>query len=247
MIYLLRLAWRMLAVADFLVMTSIAWLLTFLPQKLRAAWYGAVFRSWCRSFCQALGASMHVHQRYSGRLPAHYILIANHPSAFEDIAIPALFPVTSLAKIEVRDWLVFGRISAAAGTLYVRREERESRQAALAAMIDWVGSGRNLAIYPEGGCHGRRLFARFQRGAFATSIASGVPIVPVFIEYEAQESFEWQGQTLIQIILQMARAPNRRVNLHVFDPLLPASYGDEIAMRDAAHALYQSWDQRFLG
>lgn len=247
MTYLFRLAWRMLAVADFLVMTVIAWLLTFLPKKCIAGWYGVVFRSWCRSFCQALGASMHVHQHYAGRLPTHYILIANHPSAFEDIGIPALFPVTSLAKIEVRDWFVFGRISAAAGTLYVRREERESRQAALAAMIEWVRSGRNLAIYPEGGCHGRRLFARFQRGAFAASIASGVPIVPVFIEYEAQESFEWQGQTLVQVILQMARAPNRRVNLHVFDPLQPASYVDEIGMREATYALYKNWDQRFLG
>lgn len=247
MTYLLRLTWRMLAVADFLAMTLFAWLLTFLPQRLLTRWYGVIFRCWCRSFCQALGANIHLHQHYAGRLPQHYILIANHPSAFEDIGIPALFPVASLAKIEVRDWLIFGRISAAAGTLYVRREERESRQAALAAMIEWVGSGHNLAIYPEGGCRGRRLFPRFQRGAFAASKASGVPILPVFIEYEAQESFEWQGQTLVQMILQMARAPNRRVNMHVFDPLLPASYADEISMRDAAHALYQTWDQRFLG
>lgn len=246
MSYLLQLAWRTVCLLDFIVMTLIAWLLACLPRRLTQSWYNHVFRTWCRTFCKALGASIHVHQHYAGSLPGHYILIANHPSAFEDIGIPAMFPVTSLAKAEVKNWFIFGRISAAAGTLYVKREERESRHAALAAMIDCIGRGHKLAIYPEGGCHGRRLFTRFQRGAFAAAITSGVPIVPVFIHYEAQDSFEWQGQTLVQIVMQMAFAPNRRVNMHVFDPLLPADHADEGSMRDAAHALYQTWDQRFL-
>ncbi len=47
---------------------------------------------------------------------------------FEDIGIPAVFPVHSLAKIEVRDWWLVGRISVASGSLYV---ERESKQVSL--------------------------------------------------------------------------------------------------------------------
>lgn len=246
MTWLLRCLWRLLCVADFLLITLLAWLLACLPRALTRSWYASVFHIWCRAFCQALGASIHVHQRYSGSLPRQYILIANHPSAFEDIGIPACFPVTSLAKIEVRDWWIFGRISTAAGTLYVRREDRDSRQAALTAMIDALASGRNLGIYPEGGCHGRRLFPRFQRGAFAAARASGVAIVPVFIEYEAQESFEWQGQTLPQKIWQLATAPNRRVDMHVFEPLQPQDYASDDDMREAALRLYQAWDQRFL-
>lgn len=246
MTWVLRLAWRALCVFDFLLLTLVAWLLALLPAPLTRRWYRHLFRYWCRSFCQALGTTIHVHQHYQGSLPPHYILVANHPSAFEDIGIPSVFPVTSLAKAEVRHWFVFGRISAAAGTLYVKREERESRQAALGAMTAFVAAGGNLAIYPEGGCRGRRLFARFQRGAFAASAATGVPILPIFIHYEAQESFEWQGQTLVQKILQLATAPNRRVNFHVFDPLLPQEHGDETALRDACYALYQRWDQRFL-
>lgn len=243
---LLRGLWRVLCVVDFLVLTLLAWLLALLPAAWLGHCYRPLFHAWCRSFVQALGATIHVHQHYAGSLPRQYILIANHPSAFEDIGIPAVFPVTSLAKIEVRDWLIFGRISRAAGTLYVRREERESRRAALDAMIGFLRDGGSLVIYPEGGCHGRRLHTPFQRGAFAAAHASGVPIVPVFIHYEAQESFEWKGQTLPQKILQLARAPNRRVNMHVFDALLPQDYPDEGAMRDAALSLYQKWDERFL-
>lgn len=246
MTYLMRFIWRILTLVDFIVMTALAWFFALLPQHGVGKHYVVLFRIWCRSFTQMLGTHIRVHQHYSAGLPQQYILIANHPSAFEDIGIPAVFPVTSLAKAEVQHWPVLGRISSAAGTLYVKREEKESRQAALTSMVDFLATGQNLAIYPEGGCKGRRLYERFLRGAFAASVSTGVPILPVFIHYEAQESFEWAGQTLPQKILELATAPNKQVNFHVFEPLRPENYLNEEAMRDAAYTLYQQWDARFL-
>lgn len=246
MTYLITFIWRVLTLVDFIVITAIAWLLTLLPGHGIGKHYVGLFRIWCRSFTQMLGTKIRVHQHYSAGLPQQYILIANHPSAFEDIGIPAVFPVTSLAKAEVQYWPILGRISSAAGTLYVKREEKESRQAALASMVDFLATGQNLAIYPEGGCKGRRLYERFLRGAFAASVTTGVPILPVFIHYEAQESFEWAGQTLPKKILELATSPNKQVNFHVFEPLKPENYLSEEAMRDATYALYQEWDARFL-
>lgn len=246
MTYLIRLVWRALSLIDFILMTFIAWSLALLPRTITASFYEKIFRVWCQAFTQALGTKTHIHQHYVGALPEQYILIANHPSAFEDIGIPAVFPVTSLAKAEVKKWLLLGKISLAAGTLYVQREEKESRQAALDSMVNFLASGRNLAIYPEGGCKGRRIFQRFQRGAFSASIKTGVPILPVFIQYEASESFEWAGQTLVQKILELATAPNKNVNFHVFEPLRPQDYADENAMKEAAHTMYVKWDERFF-
>lgn len=246
MSYLLEFGWFMLKWIDFILLTLITWIAAWLPRFLTRRIYHPLFQVWCRSFCRALGITIRVHQHYATQLPSQYILIANHPSAFEDIGIPAIFPVTSLAKVEVKDWWIVGRISQAAGTLYVKREERESRQAALSSMIAFLDSGRNLAIYPEGGCKGRRLFTHFQRGAFAASMASGVPVLPVFMYYEAQESFEWAGQTLPQKLVELARAVNKQVQFHIFEPLNPKDYDNEAQMRDAAYALYQGWDKRYL-
>ena len=67
-----------------------------------------LFGAWCRAFVRALGVDLRLHQKNRKRLPARYILIANHPSAFEDIGIPALFDVVSLAKVQVADWFVVG-------------------------------------------------------------------------------------------------------------------------------------------
>ena len=92
------------------------YLLSWLPRVLLKGFYFPLFRFWSRSFVRALGIDLRVHQKNTRPLPEQYILIANHPSAFEDIGIPAVFPVHSLAKIEVRDWWLVGRISMASGS-----------------------------------------------------------------------------------------------------------------------------------
>ncbi|GLS06169.1 hypothetical protein GCM10007860_33380 [Chitiniphilus shinanonensis] len=222
-------------------------LLARLPLAWLAGWYPKLFQRWCRAFVRALGVELRLHQHYTGHLPERYILIANHPSAFEDIGIPALFPVTNLAKAEVRHWWIVGRIAAAAGTLFVQREDKTSRQAAQAALIDAVRAGHNVAIYPEGGCKGRLIWERFLYGAFSVSLETGVPIVPVFLHYEAQAEFAWgDDETLPQKILRISRSPNRHAHYHVFEPLRPSDFADRDHYAAHAHACFLAWQRRFL-
>lgn len=231
---------------DLAAHTVLLWLLSLLPRAWTQSWYPRLFPGWCRSFVRALRVDLRVHQHYRDSLPSQYLLIANHPSAFEDIGIPALFPVDSLAKAEVRDWWIVGRISDRAGTLYVQRDSKASRQAAADAMVAALNRGRCIALYPEGGCKGRRLAARFHYGTFEVAQRANVPVVPVFIHYEAQEAFEWAGQTLPRKILDIATAPNRCAHYHVFDPFRPGHYADARALHDAVYAQYQRWQARFL-
>ena len=113
--FVAMLLWRIIAWVELTIFTLVLYLLSYLPPVLRP-FYFSLFRLWCRSFTRALGVVLRLHQKNTRVLPERYILIANHPSAFEDIGIPALFPVHSLAKAEVRDWWLVGRISTASGT-----------------------------------------------------------------------------------------------------------------------------------
>ncbi|MDN3576031.1 lysophospholipid acyltransferase family protein [Chitinimonas viridis] len=246
MIALLRLLWRVLAILDFVLYTPVLLLLAQLPHGVIRRIYPPFFHAWCRAFVRALGVELRLHQHYRGQLPKHYVLIANHPSAFEDIGIPALFPVRSLAKAEVADWWIVGRVAVAAGTLFVKRESSDSRKAATQALIDAARSGSCLALYPEGGCKGRRLGGRFFSGAFIASFESGTPIVPVFLHYQAQEAFEWADQHLLSKLWQIARSPNPRADYHVFEPIDPRNFDTPESMKDHAYRLYQGWQKRFL-
>jgi lyso-ornithine lipid O-acyltransferase len=208
--------------------------------------YKAYFRYWCWSVIRFLGVSLYPCQHYKNPLPKNYILIANHPSVFEDLGMSALFSVRFLAKKEVHHWWVVGRIGAAAGTLYVNRHDRNDRQKASAALEEAVKAGDNVGIYPEGGCKGRRLSLPFYYGAFQCSLNTGIPLLPVFLEYPAQEDFEWANQSLLIKLLQIIRSRHKQVYYHIFDPIDPKNFKTVEAYCQQVQEIYQNWQNRFL-
>lgn len=244
---LVRVLWFVVGWIELAAFTLFLYALSFLPKAWLSGFYPRLFWIWCRFFVRALGVDLRLHQKNVKPLPEQYILVANHPSAFEDIGIPALFDVYSLAKIEVKDWWFVGRITAAAGTLYVKRESEESRSAALEQMLAELRQGRSLAIYPEGGCKGRRLYSSFRFGAFDASLRSGVPILPVFLHYEAQEDFEWQSpDTLIHKLWHFMTSRNNRVNYYLYDAISPDQFSDKKAYCEYVYRLFLAWQARYL-
>lgn len=245
MIIFVKILVRIWCWLELVVFTLVLYGLSFLPAKIITGFYESMFHSWCRAFVRAMGVQIRLHQHYRHQLPASYIVIANHPSAFEDIGIPAIFQASSVAKMGVRDWFLVGRISAAAGTIFVKRDDRESRSQASRTIVSALQQGRNIAIYPEGGCFGRRINP-FLYGIFSASLETGVPIVPVFIHYEAQADFEWQGQTLPQKMWQILTSRNPIANFHVHEPFLPSDYPDRESYTETVHRQYLDWQEKYL-
>jgi 1-acyl-sn-glycerol-3-phosphate acyltransferase len=245
--YLFRIIKFFILALDFTLLTLVMYALSFLPQRWLDYFYPGLFRYWCNVFVHALGIDLRLHQKNDKPLPESFILIANHPSAFEDIGVPALFNVYSLAKIEVQDWFLVGRISKAAGTLYVHRESKESRNEAVSEIEQALMNGKNIALYPEGGCKGRRIFETFRFGAFDISLRTGIPILPVFLHYEAQDDFEWRDpQTLPQKLWHFVTTRNNRVNYYVFDAIDPKRFDDKEQYMNYVHQLYMQWQEKYL-
>jgi len=244
---LARVVWLAWCWLELALATALMYGAAFLPRPVRAPWYFPVFRFWCGLFVRALGVDLRLHQKNTRPLPRHYILIANHPSAFEDVGIPTLFPVTSLAKQEVRDWWWVGRMNIAAGTLFVKREDPASRHAAAEQLEAEVRKGHNVALYPEGGCKGRRIFSSFRNGAFRVSMATGVPILPVFLHYESQDDFEWRSpQTLLQKFWHFMTSQNNRANYYVYDAIDPRQFSSVEEYNRSVYDLYLKWQSRYL-
>jgi 1-acyl-sn-glycerol-3-phosphate acyltransferase len=242
-----RLLRRCVLWLDFILLTLFMYLWSWFPHILHGRTYSYMFRVWCRAFVRALDVNLKLHQKNLKPLPKQFILIANHPSAFEDIGIPALFDVYSLAKIEVRNWWIVGRISVAAGTLYVKREDRESRKQASQEMLDTLKAGKSIALYPEGGCKGRRVFESFRFGAFDVSMQTGIPILPVFLHYESQDDFEWRSpQILLDKLRHFLTTQNNTANYYVFDPIDPAQFSSKEDFTEYTWKLYRQWQQKYL-
>jgi len=242
-----RILWLLLNWLELIITTIPLYLLSFLPHKLLAGFYPTLFRHWCRLFVHALGVDLRLHQKNHKPQPKQFIMIANHPSAFEDIGIPALFDVHSLAKAAVKDWFIGGRISDAAGTLFVKRSSRESRNEAFSTLVEALQSGKNVLIYPEGGCKDSRLHADFRYGAFNLSLQTGIPIVPVFIHYESQQDFHWPDKVpLIRKLWDFMISQNNRAHYYQFDAFDPADFPDKETYTQHVYECYQAWQKRYL-
>lgn len=245
--FVARVAWLAWCWFELILLTALLYFLSWLPKAWLQPWYFPLFRYWCRIFVLALGVELSLHQKNTRPLPAQYILIANHPSAFEDVGIPTLFPVYSLAKEELKNWWWVGRINIAAGTLFVQRASATSRRAAVEQLIAEIDKGHNVALYPEGGCKGRRIFSPFRNGAFEVSLRSGVPILPVFLHYESQDDFEWRSpQTLPQKIWHFMSSQNRRANYYVHDVIDPKGFASKEEYNQYVYKLYLKWQGRYL-
>ncbi len=232
---------------DFILLTLILYLAAWLPKFCHGRAYFYMYRVWSKAFVRALDVELKIHQKNLYKIPDQYILIANHPSAFEDIGIPALFEVHSLAKIEVKKWWFVGKISEAAGTIYVRRESKASRNQALETMMSELKKGKSIALYPEGGCKGRRIFESFRYGAFDMAMKTGIPVLPVFLHYEAQDDFEWRDpQTLIDKLIHFVMAENRTANYYVYDAIDPARFNSKEEFTDYTWHLYKKWQEKYL-
>jgi len=244
---LVRLIFMLVNIIEFTVFTLLMYLLSFIPSMQDSQIYFSLFRAWCKNFTRALGVRFYIHQKNLKPLPSQYILIANHPSAFEDIGIPALYPVHSLAKIQVKDWFVVGRINRTAGTLYVDRDDPGSRRATVENMQQATSNGLNIALYPEGGCTGRRITQEFKRGAFELSIKTGLPIVPVLIYYPAQQDFEWQPPyNLVDKIMHFLTARNKTVEIYQFDAVEPGQFKDKYEFASYMQQFYMDKQTKYL-
>lgn len=241
-----RALWLGLGWVELVIFTLVMYALSFLPTGWRGDWYRRLFHLWSGTWVHALGVDLKLHHKNIHPLPPLYIMIANHPSSFEDAGIPSLFDVDSLAKQEVRDWFLVGRIGAAAGTIFVKRDSRESRAAAARQIRRHLATGRSVALYPEGGIKGPRLQPKFRYGAFAISLETGIPIVPVYLHYEALHDFHWGRHSLIRNIRNIMNSRNNRANYYLFDAIEPAQFGDKESYCNYVYSLYEEWQQRFL-
>lgn len=242
-----RTLWLFWCWIEFSIFTLFLYALAWLPRALTKSFYTQLFYTWCRSFTRALGVDLRIHQKNIKALPNQYILVANHPSAFEDIGIPALFNVYPLAKSGVKEWFLLGKISEAAGTMFVERENKESRHAVTDQIEKKLKQGKNVAIFPEGGCKGRRIFEKFQYGAFNLSIRTGIPILPVFLHYEAQDTFEWRvPQTLVLKFWHFMTSQNNRANYYVYDAIDPAGFNDKKEFSEYVLNQFLKWQKRYL-
>lgn len=118
-------------------------LLPFVPARRR----GALVRWWARRVLRALG----IRRVVRGSLPRRgALLVANHVSWVDTLAILAHTPARLVAKREVRGWPVIGALAAAGGSLFLDRSRPRTLPSTVADVAAALRAGSAVAVFPEG-------------------------------------------------------------------------------------------------
>jgi len=112
------------------------------------------------------------------------IMVCNHISYLDaPVVMNSLGAPKFVAKAGVRHVPVVGRLAADMDTIFVKREDANSRGATLEAIkghcTNWKPGDRSLLIFPEGTTSTQQDLLPFRKGAFV----SGVPVRPVLLRY----------------------------------------------------------------
>ncbi|MFF3857189.1 lysophospholipid acyltransferase family protein [Micromonospora sp. NPDC002575] len=160
---------------------ALAALLPVLPARERRA----VLRGWARGTARAFGVRLVAR----GRLPRRpALVVANHASWLDVLALLAVTPARVLAKREVRRWPLVGPLAVAGGTLFVDRARPRALPATVRRIAATLRAGHPVAVFPEGttwcgAALGCRPGGGFRPAVFQAAVDAGAPVVPVRIGY----------------------------------------------------------------
>ncbi|WP_340560753.1 lysophospholipid acyltransferase family protein [Streptomyces sp. GSL17-111] len=118
-----------------------------------------------------------------GTGPPGTLIVANHISWLDAVALLAVVPTPLLAKRDVAGWPVLGRLAGRAGTLFLDRDAVRTLPDAVAEIAAVLRSGRNVALFPGATTWCAPPGGAFRRATFQAAVDAGAPVQPVSLGY----------------------------------------------------------------
>ena len=221
-------------------------LVSVFPIKVRRAPLASWVATWlCRALLRIFAiktvwTNKAIFARHEG------FIFPNHISYTDILIMAAYAPVRFLAKAEVAAWPMIGYIGKSIGSVFVRREDKDSRTAAREALRH-LRPYPPIILFPEGGTGPPGELRPFRYGAFEIVISSRVPFLPCIIDYgDNAEAVYWGDENLFQSIYKLLTRSQGQVTATVVPlrPVEPLPDDDPkilaIAIHGAMEALRQS-------
>jgi len=149
------------------------------------------------------------------------VLVANHVSYLDPIALLALVPAHPISKGEVGRWPLIGAVARARGVLLVDRACAWSGARVLRRAVAALRAGASVLNFPEGTTTRGDQVLPFRRGIFGAAALAQVPIVPVALSYADPDS-AWVGdETFVPHYLRTAGKERVEVRVAFGAPMWP--------------------------
>ena len=167
--------------------------------------------------------------------PGAKLVVANHISWLDILAINAVAPVRFVSKAEVKRWPVLGALVTAGGTLYIERERARDAMRVVHHMAEALKAGDTVAVFPEGTTADGHALLPFHANLFQAAIATQSPVQAVALRYrdathDISPAVSFVGDTtLLQSVWWVARAQGLSVHVNIL-PAQATAHADRRAL-----------------
>lgn len=180
----------LLAAIKFLVFTVatcglyVVWFVLGFAIPNRIYWRQLVFSAWTRCFAVLAGMKIEVIGE-----PPHppFFLVSNHLSYVDIAALRAVVTGIFVAKKEIDDWFLAGRMVRDMGNIYIDRGNRRDIPRAGEEIIGKLNDGEGVIVFPEGTSTKGEDVLPFNSSFFEFAARTDLPVSYVSISYRTPE------------------------------------------------------------
>jgi 1-acyl-sn-glycerol-3-phosphate acyltransferase len=184
----LRAAFRLTAAA---VVTFASYLMALaatacglFSDRLRVRGQGWAFQLWSRGLCRIFG----VRVTTRGEVPRPpFLLVSNHLSYVDIVALGTRVPCTFVAKAEIDGWPIFGAICRSVNTIFIDRRMKRKLPDILARIERALAAEQGIVIFPEGTSSAGAGVLPFRSSLLELAADLGRPVHYVAINYRVPE------------------------------------------------------------
>lgn len=200
-----------------------------LPARQRES----VVRLWFHAILRAFGVRLRVHgARSFQEVPGRGVLVvSNHVSWLDELAIDAVQPIRIVAKKDIRRWPVLGWIITAAGTIYLDRENLRELPRTVRDLTTTLRAGKAVGVHAEGTTWCGLASGRYRPALFQAALDAGVPVRPIVLRYRIGGHVTTRpafvgDDTLARSIRRVLGLRGLVVEVHVLDEIAPGRAAD---------------------
>jgi len=153
------------------------------------------------------------------------LVVANHVSWLDILAINAVSPARFVSKSDVRAWPLIGWLVACGGTLFIERERKRDALRVVHQVAAALQEGHIIAVFPEGTTSEGHGLLPFHANLLQAAVSTGTPVQAVALRFsDAQQRVSlaaaYVGDThLLRSVWSVVTASQMRAQLHWLSPV----------------------------
>lgn len=175
---MLRGAIRFVAAMVFVVACIL--MVLFYLQWVRPEKKVGFLRTWCRALLRIVGIDLKIEGKVYDQ---HCLIVANHVSFMDIFGLNVVKPGRFIAKSEIANWPIFGRIAKGVDTLFIERKNRRSILTVNQQITDALSRKQTIMLFPEGRTSAGTTLLPLRSNLMEPAVMSATPIQPIVLLY----------------------------------------------------------------